>query len=202
MVVSAQVVCTLINWLESFYHAIGHSESLSGKRWVTQSIPDWRTLLVTAPNSVLISQAGCNGRVISPPFFSVLRLARASRLSYGSYMVTGCLMQSITMSMLHLAGLAGVLRWFATFLRCPGYLKMLLENQQCQLNERSEPLSLSTFTCACACVCVCVWVCGGGGGNMSRGLPAPDNPSQLAAGTMHSLLTSQCACCKDDRQGQ
>ena len=44
----------------------------TGKRRVTRSIPDRRTLLVTACYSVLISQAGCNGRVTSPPFFFFL----------------------------------------------------------------------------------------------------------------------------------
>lgn len=43
--------------------------SATGKRRVTRSISDRRTLLVTACYSVLISQAGCNGRVTSPPFF-------------------------------------------------------------------------------------------------------------------------------------
>ena len=39
----------------------------TGKRRVTRSIPERRALLVTACYSVLMSQAGCNGRATSPP---------------------------------------------------------------------------------------------------------------------------------------
>ena len=41
----------------------------SGKRLVTRSIPDWRSYWNSARYSVLVSQAGCNGRGTSPPFF-------------------------------------------------------------------------------------------------------------------------------------
>ena len=41
----------------------------TGKRLVTRSIPDWRSYWYSACYSVLVSQAGCNGRVTSPPFF-------------------------------------------------------------------------------------------------------------------------------------
>ena len=41
----------------------------TGKRLITRSIPDWRRYWYSACYSVLVSQAGCNGRVTSPPFF-------------------------------------------------------------------------------------------------------------------------------------
>ena len=40
-----------------------------GKRLVTRSIPAWRSYWYSACCTVLVSQAGCNGRVTSPPFF-------------------------------------------------------------------------------------------------------------------------------------
>ena len=42
---------------------------LTGKRLVTRSIPDWRSYWYSACYSVPVSQAGCNGRVASFPFF-------------------------------------------------------------------------------------------------------------------------------------
>ena len=44
----------------------------TGRRLVTRSIPDWRSYWSSACYSVLVNQAGCNGRVTSPPLLLLL----------------------------------------------------------------------------------------------------------------------------------
>ena len=62
----------------------------TGKRLVTRSIPDWRSYWYSACYSVLVSQAGCNGRVTSPRFFFFFIVGLKSQITTPAKPVVIC----------------------------------------------------------------------------------------------------------------